>query len=227
MLDENISEQALIIFLEIVYNIYDDDMSGFWQRLLNLEKAVKESSPSQPAIHELIQRSEEELADYEQWKSLFILKRLLSWLEDQYTTYRQKRASNDQSIDFLKLPSSQGFILYFHRTNYSLREATFLFDYFKERVKTLNYRTQISDTRTYSRNQWVERVEKHYLKPRLDYAEGEKMNQQFGNITIELEVRNDEVHNLRLRATHYQDFNFTPVQDFNDLMKVLLDQSVL
>lgn len=202
-------------------------MSGFWQRLFNLEKAVSESSPSQPAIHELIQRSEEETIDYQQWKGSYILQRLIDWVGDQYAIYSKKGASNDNSVDFLDLPSSKGFILYFHRTNYSRREATFLFDYFKERVKTLNYLTQLSDTRTYNRTHWVETVEKHYLKPRLEFIEGEKMNQQFGNITIELEIRDEQVHNLRLRATHYQDFNFTPVLDFHELMQHLLDRSAL
>ena len=60
------------------------------------------------------------------------------------------------------------------------------------------------------------------MKPRLDFKEGEKLDQQFGNITIALEIRNEEVHHLRLRATHYQDFNFLPVQDFAGLMEVLL-----
>lgn len=200
-------------------------MSGFWQRLFNLEKAVAQSSHSQPIIHELIQRSAEEIIDYEQWKSSYILRRLIDWLTDQYTIYHREGSVKDDGIDFLNLPSSKGFILYFHRTNYTRREATFLFDYFKERVKTLNYRTQISDTRTYNRNQWVETVEKHYLKPRLAFIEGKKMNQQFGNIMIELEIRNDLIHNLRLRATHYQDFNFSPVLDFHELMQHLLNRS--
>lgn len=200
-------------------------MSGFWQRLFNLEKAVAQSSSSQPIIHELIQRSVEEIIDYEQWKSSYILRRLIDWLADQYTVYHKGGSVNDDGIDFLNLPSSKGFILYFHRTNYTRREATFLFDYFKERVKTLNYRTQISDTKTYNRNQWVETVEKHYLKPRLAFIEGEKMNQQFGNIMIELEIRNDLTHNLRLRATHYQDSNFSPVLDFHELMQHLLNRS--
>lgn len=199
-------------------------MANFWDRLFKLEKAAEESSPTQPLIHELIQRSAEYTAAYERWNSSFVHQRLLDWLGGQYRAFRQERTTLDDSIDFLDIPSSQGFILHFHRTNYTREEATFLFDYLKERVKTLNYRTQISDVRTYNRKHWVETVEKHYLKPRLDLVAEEKMNQQFGNIMIELEIRNDVVQNLRLRATHYQDFNFTPVQEFSGLMQVLLER---
>ena len=198
-------------------------MPGFWQRLFKLQDAVENSSPAVPAIHELIQRSEEEQAAYEKWKNAYISGQMRQWIREEYAYYTQHgRARSGGSVDFLNIPSSQGFIAHFPQTNYSRAEATFLLDYLKERVKTLNYRTQISDTRTYSRNDWIETVERHYMKPRLDFKEGEKLDQQFGNITITLEIRNEEVHHLRLRATHYQDFNFLPVQDFAGLMEVLL-----
>lgn len=199
-------------------------MSGFWQRLFNLQQAVENSSPAVPAIHELIQRSEEEQKAYEEWRDSYVAKQLRKWVRDEYQYYQQAGKSRaDGHVDFLNIPSSQGFIVHFRQTNYSRQEATFFLDFLKERVKTLNYRTQISDTRTYSRNSWIETVERHYLKPRLDIVEGQKMDQQFGNITIELEIRDEVVHHLRLRATHYQDYNFLPVQDFKDLMTILLE----
>jgi hypothetical protein len=198
-------------------------MSNFWQRIFKLEQAVDNSSPAQPVIHELLQRSEEEAADYLTWKSSFILRQLLEWLNQQYAVYNKHPQQVDKSIGFLNTPSSKGFLIYFHQTNYTRREATHLFDYFKERVKVLNYRTQLSDTRTFNRRDWVETIEKHYLKPRLQFVEGEKQDQQFGNIMIELELRNDQVHNLRLRATSYRDHNYQEAKDFAGLMKHLLE----
>jgi len=173
-------------------------------------------------MHELIRRDDAFKEEYDNWKSSYILRRLLDDIRDAYTGYQATPRRKTPHIDFLDIPSSKGFIFHFHATNYSRKEATFLFDYFKERIRTLNYRTQISDTRTYTRNHWVETVERHYLKPRFDIVEGEQMNQQYGNITIELEIRNDKIHHLRLRATHYQDRNFSPVLDFSELMTFLL-----
>ncbi|MEM1215405.1 MAG: hypothetical protein AAGJ82_06965 [Bacteroidota bacterium] len=200
-------------------------MSSFWQRLFRLEKAVNESSPSQPAIHELIARSPVYQTDYTQWKTGFVRRRLTDWLGDQYAIYRRRPQDIDGGIAFLNTPSSKGFIIYFHQTNYSRTEATYLFDYFKERVQTENYRVQLSDLRTYNRRDWVETVEKHYLKPRLDFDPTKKQQQQFGNVTIELEIRNDQVHNLRLRATHYRDHLYEEARDFRELMQVLLSNS--
>ena len=197
-------------------------MPKFWQQFFRIGQQVEQSSPLQPAIHELIQRSETELADYEQWKKTFVLRRMLDWLADQYAVYQVAPKDIDEALDFLNTPSSKGFVIHFHQTQYSKRDVTHLFDYLKERVKTLPYRTQISDTRTYNRNDWVETLEKHYLKPRVDYVEGEKMDQQYGNILIEMEIRNDKAYNLRFRATHYQDRLYEAAYPFRDLMQAIL-----
>ena len=190
-----------------------------------MEKEVAESSPSQPAIHELIQRDADYQQRFTQWKNGFLLRRLLDWLGDQYAIYQNKPNGMDGGIAFLNTPSSKGFINYFYQTNYSQEEARFLFDYIKERVQAENYRVQLSDLRTYNRKDWVETVEKHYLKPRIDFDPTKKQDQQFGNVTIELEIRDDQVHNLRLRATHYQDRQYLEARDFRELMQALLSHA--
>ena len=43
-------------------------MSDFWKKIKNLFSSVEESSSSNPAVHEMIKRSEEELKNYETWK---------------------------------------------------------------------------------------------------------------------------------------------------------------
>jgi hypothetical protein len=47
------------------------------------------------------------------------------------------------------------------------------------------------------------------------------MNQAFGNVMIEFELRNDLPHNLRLRATIYQDAMYKDAGSFGGLMEVL------
>ncbi len=197
-------------------------MPGFWNYLKNLFKEAEHSSPSQPAMHELIIRSEEEQEDYEQWKESLLSRRLVNWLSDQYAVYCTAPDHIDEAVDFLDTPSSKGFVIHFHKTNYTRREVTHLFDYFKEQVLEHNYRTQISDARIYNRGNWVETTERHYLKPRIKNMDGGKMNQAYGNVMIELELHNDQVHNLRFRATSYQDRQFHEAEEFRELMGIVL-----
>ena len=197
-------------------------MSELWNYIKGLFKTAEESSPSQPLIHELIHRSEGEKTDYEHWKNTLVRRRLIDWLNDQYAIFRVLPDDIDEGLDFLTSPSSKGFVIHFHQTRYSLRDITHFFDYLKERVKSLGYRSQISDTRTYHRADWVETIQRHYLKPPPQFRQGEKLNQGYGNIMIEFELRNEMPYNLRFRATTYRDHQFKDPLEFKDLMTQVL-----
>lgn len=195
-------------------------MPNFWDQIKAAFKSAEQSSPNEPVVHELIERSEKELLDYDRWKRTLARRRLLDWLVDQYAAF-QAKGRLDESIAFLDTPSSKGFVIYFHQTQYSKTEVVHFFDYLKERVLELNYRPQISDRRIFNRNFWVEMQERHYLKPRNTYEEGIEIDQRFGNIMVELEFRDDKVHNLRLSATRYSDSLYNEGESFRSLMMAL------
>ncbi|MGB3798170.1 MAG: hypothetical protein WA952_00065 [Lewinella sp.] len=205
-------------------------MATFWQKITSLFAEAENSGPSDPAVHEMIERDEAEQADYARWKRTLARRRLLDWLTDQYALY-QTNNNGDRAVDFLDTPSSKGFVIHFSETQYTRVEITHFFHYLKERVLELNYRTQISDRRVFSRPDWVETQERHYLKPRTrkqrlagPVARG-GLEQKFGNISIELELRNDVARNLRLRATTYQDALYSEPESFRALMVALAGTS--
>ena len=198
-------------------------MSEFWDKIKQLFSKAEQSSPSQPLIHKVIERSQEEKADYEHWKGTLVCRRLLDWLHDQYAIHKVLPEDTDEAMDFLDTPSSKGFVIHFFKTRYSKRDVTHFFDFLKEKVLAGNYRNQLSDIRTYNRPKWVETVQKHYLKPRTKFNTGEKINQQYGNITIELLLRDDTVYNLKFRATSYQDRQYAQPADFKELIQQLMD----
>lgn len=195
----------------------------FWKQIKSLFKAAENSSPSQPVIHEVIKRSQEELIAYEQWKESLTRRRLTGWLSDQYAIYRIDKTATDNALDFLDTPSVKGFVIHFYKTNFSRQDVTFLMDFLKDQVSRLDYRVDLSDTRTYNRKNWVETVERHYLKPRNNPApEVGKIDQKYGNITIEVLLHDDKVHNLKFRATSYKDHLFQEADDFRELMQMIL-----
>ncbi|MBK8879470.1 MAG: hypothetical protein IPN74_13255 [Haliscomenobacter sp.] len=196
------------------------DLWGYFKSLFNQSR---HSSPSQPLLHELIVRSAEERQDYAQWKETLVCRRLKDWLHDQYTAFLLSGSCPDESIDFLDTPSSKGFVIHFYKTRYSNRDVAHFFDYLKERVLALEYKSQISDIRSYERPNWAETVQRHYLKPRpLPLPEQEKLRQRFGNVTIEYVSRDDKAHQLLFRATAYSDHLFQDAERFEGLMKELL-----
>jgi len=196
-------------------------MSDWWSKITSLFTKTAQSTPTQPAIHEIIQRSEEHIVAYEKWKGSVVHQQLLNWLSEQYSNYSLDNKATSTSIDFLKTPSTKGVAIHFTDMNYSTDDAKFLFDYFREEIKKNNYRTQVSDTRTYSNKSWVETVERHYLKPRPQYDDKGKIDQAFGNITILLTMRDEKVYRLKLSATAYVDRLFNDAKGFEGLMRVI------
>lgn len=197
-------------------------MTGIWNYIRDIFREAEESSPSNPAVHALIERSPEEKRSYEQWLDSLVKRRLVDWLDHQYAIYRVTPDDIDEAMDFLHTPSSKGFVIHFYKTNYTRREVTHFFDFLRDQMRTLNYKIQISDTRTYNRNEWVETVERHYLKPRPSFEPGKKIDQRFGNVTIELVLRNDRIYQLKLQATAYQDRLYDEAEEFQDLMQAIL-----
>lgn len=190
--------------------------------LQSLFRQAEHSGPSQPFIHEMIERSKEYRAALEQWKHTLVCRRLSDWIGNQFALAEALPDDVDDGIDFLNTPSSKGFVIHLHKTNYDRREASFFFDLLKERVLAQGYRLQISDRRVYANRPWVETAERHYLKPKPEFGAPGKIRQRFGNITILLLLRNDEPHQLRFQATTYQDHLFLKADSFKELMVQLL-----
>ncbi len=199
-------------------------MKDFWKNIKQLFQSSEKSSPMQPAIHEMIERSAVEKEDYLQWKRTLSRRRLLDWLNNQHVEYIINPQHTDDAIDFLNTPSSKGFVMHFHETRYNKREIIHFFDFLKERVLSINYRSYMSDLRTYNRPDWVETIQRHYLKPSifLRKTNQKKSEQLFGNITIQLLLRNDQVRNLKFNATTYQDHQFEKADDFRELIQLLI-----
>jgi hypothetical protein len=198
-------------------------MPDIWQFFKNLFQEEVESSPSKPFLHELIERSADEKVAFGQWKQSLTCRLLLDWVHHQYGIWKALPDETSESLDFLDTPSTKGFALHLHKTEYNRTDATHFFDYLKERVLSQNYRTHVSDTRTWTEKDFVQTVERHYLKPKPIQDENGKLLQRFGNITIELTLRNDRPHNLRFRATSYNDRLYHDAEDFGELMGVLFE----
>ena len=196
-------------------------MSSLWQQIKNLFQAVEQSSPSQPVVKSAIKRSEGQQSDYESWKSGLSKRHLLKWIQAEYVNYLINPDEVDNSIDFINIRVTRGIAIHFYKLNYPLRDINHLFDFLKEQLRNFGYRPYTSDSRTYNRPDWVEQLDRHYLKPPILPREpGEKVNQKFGNITIELLFRNDKPYQLKFSATSYNDRNYMEAEGFDALMEV-------
>ncbi len=196
-------------------------MKDIWDYFKNLFQKAEESSLSTPYIHEMLSRPDGYQHGFDAWKDSKSSAGLLEWIDWQYGLWQALPEDIDESIDFLNMPSSKGFVIYVNKRKMEKQETTYLFDLLKEKVLGLNYKSVMSDTRTWAREAWVETLERHYLKPRTVWDDS-KVNQRYGNITIEFSLRNDAPHHLKFRVDSYKGQKYRPAESFKDLMQAIM-----
>lgn len=196
-----------------------------WEYFKGLFKKSEESTATNPFIREAIERTDDEKSDYELWKRTRGREEILAFINQQYANFLiEPEKLNSTAIDFIDSISTKGFVMYFSERRDNLRDFTHLFDYLQERVLRLGYVAYMSDERTYNKELWVETIQRHYMKPSQRQRKSEDPNkfvQLYGNVMIELFFRNNELANLKFRATNYNDHKFETAHNFSDLMRTI------
>ena len=217
---------------------------SWWEQIKGVFARAEASSATEPVAHAVLTRHRERREAYERWRDGIVAERMQVWLAEAYAHYLQHDEPPSRAVDFLDTPSSKGFVIHFDELQYSLEEAEMFQLLLRERVLapvTLPdgttgkpYRTQVADTKTYAKAGATERTDRYYLKPRLvlhedpaiaanpDGHTADQFGQGFGNVLIELVVRNDRPHMLRFSATVYHDRVYQKAESFGALMGLVL-----
>ena len=201
-------------------------MNDIWDYFKQLFQESEESSPSKPFIREELSRSNDRQDAFSLWKRTHAPQKMLDFVNQEYANHLIEPEKMDNSFGVLDTASTNGFVIHFSELKHNQKDIQHFFDYLREIVLKIGYKHYMSDTRTYNRKLWVENIERHYLKPPISFDENDsskmKATQRYGNILIELLFRNDELVNLKFRATNYHDHNFTKADSFSDLIREII-----
>jgi len=196
-------------------------MAGLWDQIKSLFEQVEKSDSNQPVEHEIIQRSSTEFDYLSKFKGSSSLRHLLDWIRDKHNTYQKGGLDKTDHLQFLNTQGLSGIIIYFNQTNYEQIETIAFFDCLKEIILEENYVSYVSDRRAYVKNGFKEEVQRHYLKPSMRNPVRNLMPQLFGNINIELTLRNNKTQILKFVATHYKDHLYQEAIPFEHLIKFI------
>ncbi len=218
------------------------DMS-WWTDMKRVFAQADTSTKAEPVLHSLLTRHLDQAEKLRFWQQGIVCRAITDWISEAYGHFLLEGQARDEALDFLDTPSAKGFVVHFDRLQYSLEEAEMFQLHLRERVlhgnsavkdASLAYRTQVGDTKTYQAKGATERTDRYYLKPRLVPHEdpaiadapntytAEQFGQGFGNILIELVVRNNMPYRLRFSTTIYHDRVYQEASSFAALMQILL-----
>ncbi len=203
---------------------------SFFDKIISQVFGNHEVNSALPLIEEEIKRNEAYKSAYFRW----VNEGKYRWLTQKiYQGYelKKKNETADLQIHILKSSGANGFAV-----TYSLlmdeKEMQYLFDLLRDKVLNMGYKLYNSNRRIFDRAQYVETIEKHYLKPPTPKIEPQNENQadtrqlfdqRYGNILIEYISIDEKPSFLRLMTHYYSDFIYSPVLSFDKLMDELLD----
>jgi hypothetical protein len=170
-----------------------------------------------PAERTLLTRPASFAQAYENWVTSGMATPWLDRLESAHNVYRAGMDPVDESIDFMCFQASAGVVMCLQNEDSSAEDAMYLMEWMKDRVKALGYKLAVADK--ISKGAIVK--EKYFLKPPIHRGSPHEVPQMFGNITIELQFRNDHPANLKFHATHYHGRPYLPAQPFEALISHL------
>lgn len=193
------------------------------KRLFDRESASSGALSRQPVWHGVLERQATDRRGYQQWLESYRMAEMLTFLQEEY--HRLKESDNYVGAVFYHLnqPSAQGFRLNFREELFEQQEFRYYFDYLRDRTLLLDYKLYTSDVRQYDRGSHVETIERHYLKPSWRLAEdGQRMVQQFGNITITHQLHDDRSIHLTFLVQRYADRQYTVAEDYERLIEHMI-----
>ncbi len=195
-------------------------MASVWDFLKNLVRKEQDSSSSNPFIHEVIERDSSYEKDYEHWLNSREPGNLSTWILQQFTYFNDQPDWQDGTIVFVDKPTSSGFVIFPREPLWTDRSMLFFFDFLKQVALSEGYQSYLSDKRVYNKGSEVEEVHRHYLKPPASRKNTDTpVDQLYGNIAIDLVLRNQETYKLQLTAQAYNDRNYAEARPFGQFIQ--------
>ncbi|MFT5640109.1 MAG: hypothetical protein ACI9A7_000204 [Cyclobacteriaceae bacterium] len=168
---------------------------------------------------EVLIRSEQFSNDYSHWKKSFQRIDLVQEIRDS-RELKLRKIIGEPDVHILSTPTSSGFAISC-KDQIESSEAQFLLEWFKDQMLGLQYKKANADKSMIEREEYVELIEKYYLKPII--LGDAPYNQQYGNVLLELTYINDSPSYLKVLANNYIDRSYQKAFSFNKLAEYLLE----
>lgn len=166
-----------------------------------------------------LERSGTYKKEYEAWKKSGRIQEILSVLRAEL----EDSLASGEPTDVLGVHEGKGFTGIYMKNDDLLegREYPFLLDYFHERIKALNYHPYHSIEDQIPQSGFITSKQIHYLKPKISSFEP-PYNQEYGNITLELEFTDDKPRFLKAFTNHYNGLDYAQPKPANELFRHLV-----
>ncbi len=149
-----------------------------------------------------------------------------SYFDLVHKNYQLKKGGvlADPAVHILQTPYANGLAVEFDKP-FSEKTFSGLFFAFGQRVVDLGYQRLSLDRKIQEKADGVSIIEKQYFKPKTALStSGGKIDQLYGNVTIEKELVNNRSQMLKILTTIYSDHLYLKARSFDEFIEVLFDR---
>ena len=193
---------------------------------MNVQKLIhsifKDSKKTGLIHHEVIKRSVDYRQKLQDWIQSSDFSEVLKLVSKSYSYEQLNLGESELKMRILDTACSNGFLIQFDTSIFSIKSFKMFFDYLAERVQEQGYKLANSDIKIQDRNDQIESVEKHYLKPKVNQFQA-PIDQKYGNVLIEHVSINDQPTHLKLMANSYSGHSYRKPYPFKNLANKLFE----
>lgn len=191
-------------------------MSKLWDFIFKRDKQFA-SVDSTPLIHETFSIDLTD-PDYITWLQGARLTHIRGLLSDSIKSYQSNGYANSPYIEIIKQNTYSGIAIKKEIPGYSISDYKYLLYNLVELLQTERYIKKLSEVRSVRKRNHLDMHYNTYLKPSIKIQQSFPINQLFGNIRIELLLRDDIFNTFRIKSMVYQDRNYQPAASFLEYM---------
>jgi hypothetical protein len=178
----------------------------------------------QVSVKENFKQSESEIHAGEKWEDSEDGRELIKLISKNYH-FKKSGMNSHPEVHILNSPYANGFAVSYD-SPFNEKTFSYLFFAFGRRVVDLGYSRVSLDRKIEEVNDQVKTTEKQYFKPPLSNVDfGKKINQLFGNISIEKVNVNDKPSFLKVLVTVYSDHLYQEALPFDQFIDLLFENT--
>ena len=198
-------------------------MKKLWKILQSRISKVENSKSEIPFIHESIDFDSFPKEEFQGWINGSHHSLIKQRLRQAYFNHSTGGHTLDSAFEIFDTPMSKGFAQ-FHKPTYtlSIQDYRFWQHNISEILREEKYILNLADVRSHQKANWIELIYRYYLKPSAKLRQAPKAEQLYGNISIELILRDDKPYMFRLLANSYSDQNFHKPIEFYELINKIV-----
>jgi hypothetical protein len=177
----------------------------------------KENKKGVPFISEVLTRRNSFRTEYEQWTigRKKIVRKIALALAG--------KNDDDFRAELMRSSHANGFVIFFDDA-FVQNDFIFFFEFLREKIIGLNYKQSLADRKFYVRDEYVESIERYYLKPNISPTDDSTPAAQlYGNALLELIFIDDKPLYIKVLLTSYSGFHYQKTLDFEDFLHQIFE----